>query len=87
MPKDYDYFTTTMGQVPIVVIRTPQGFKAFINACAHRGAKLYRTTFGHAKTISCGFHGWTFDAHGHLWVCRKKKRVATRISFKKALVI
>ena len=66
MPKDYDYFTTTMGQVPIVVIRTPQGFKAFINACAHRGAKLYRTTFGHAKTISCGFHGWTFDAHGHL---------------------
>ena len=52
--------------VPVVVTRTVDGeLRAFVNACAHRGAQV---ATGHAtgQRLTCGFHGWTYDLDGRL---------------------
>ena len=52
--------------IPIVVTRNSLGeLKAFINACSHRGARVAEGA-GNKKTISCGFHGWTYNLDGNL---------------------
>ena len=52
--------------IPIVVTRNDLGeLKAFINACCHRGARVAEGT-GNKKTMSCGFHGWTYNLDGEL---------------------
>ena len=49
----------------LVVVRTAEGVKAFINSCLHRGTML-RTEAGNAKQIRCPFHGWTWNLDGTL---------------------
>ncbi len=49
----------------LVVVRTIDGVKAFINSCLHRGT-LLRTEAGNAKQIRCPFHGWTWNLDGTL---------------------
>jgi len=54
--------------IPIVVTRDHEGrLHAFVNACAHRGARVAR---GHGvaagRRLRCGFHGWTFGLDGKL---------------------
>jgi phenylpropionate dioxygenase-like ring-hydroxylating dioxygenase large terminal subunit len=49
----------------LVVVRTADGVKAFINSCLHRGT-LLRTEAGNAKQIRCPFHGWTWNLDGTL---------------------
>ncbi|OBH49248.1 aromatic ring-hydroxylating dioxygenase subunit alpha [Mycobacterium sp. E2479] len=60
-------FTTkdVMGR-PIVIIRAKDGvLRAFINACAHRGAQV-ATGCGKARVLACGYHGWTYGLDGRL---------------------
>jgi phenylpropionate dioxygenase-like ring-hydroxylating dioxygenase large terminal subunit len=38
--------------------------KAIDNVCAHRGAALSRGDCHFAGTVSCPYHGWTYDEHG-----------------------
>ena len=52
--------------VPVLVTRDADGvLRAFINACAHRGAQI---AHGHGTTqrLTCGFHGWTYALDGRL---------------------
>lgn len=73
LPRPYDYFTTWMGRVPVLVQRSGEGvLNAFVNACSHRGARLCRSERGNRKQHACTYHGWTYDAEGKaLWVQRE----------------
>jgi len=52
--------------VPIVLCRTPEGPRAFVDRCPHRGAPL---SIGHCDrggNLACAYHGWRFDPAGQL---------------------
>lgn len=51
---------------PIILTRKSDGaVAAFLNMCTHRAARLVRET-GHVETLTCPFHGWSFDLDGKL---------------------
>lgn len=37
---------------------------ALADCCPHRGTKLSRCRILYPGTVSCGYHGWTFNEHG-----------------------
>ncbi len=60
-----DYFATYIGRQPVFVHRQMDGsLKGFLNVCSHRGAILTPLRSGRARTITCRFHGWTYDCSG-----------------------
>jgi len=62
-----DFLATTIGEDPVIVWRDKAGrIRAFLNTCPHRGNKLCLFDQGHANTIQCIYHGWTFDSGGQL---------------------
>ena len=67
IPEPGDWVATTIGEVAVIVARGPDGaINAFVNRCAHRGNLLCLTEKGHAREITCIYHGWTYDLAGHL---------------------
>ena len=63
------YRTATVGGVPIVVVRQPDGsLRALVNICRHRGAPLLeRGASGDAlRVLTCPYHGWVYGADGAL---------------------
>jgi benzoate/toluate 1,2-dioxygenase subunit alpha len=74
IPGANDYFTTTVGRVPIIITRDKDGaLNGFINACSHRGAQLCRNKRGNKATMTCPFHGWTFSNQGRLLKAKDAK--------------
>lgn len=66
IPKAGDMLTFEGAGRPIVVIRDGEGrANAFLNQCTHRGARLVANN-SCQPSISCPFHGWSFDLRGHL---------------------
>ena len=62
-----EFFTHDVTGVPILVTRNRNGeIKAFLNVCRHRGARLMNEPCGHTNTMSCPYHGWTYDLDGRL---------------------
>lgn len=68
LPQAGDYKTTFVGETPVVLTRDADGFHAFVNRCAHRGATLCMETQGHCKNkiITCVYHAWVYDLKGNL---------------------
>lgn len=67
LPNANDYFTINVGRQPVVLTRDADGrIHGFLNACAHRGAKVVRYTKGNQKVHMCSFHGWCFNPKGEL---------------------
>ncbi|MEO6717612.1 MAG: aromatic ring-hydroxylating dioxygenase subunit alpha [Novosphingobium sp.] len=51
--------------VPMLLSRGKDGkVRAFLNVCAHRGARVVREPCGKAARFTCRFHGWTYDTAG-----------------------
>lgn len=62
-----DYFTTRVGDVPLVLTRDQAGaIHAFVNVCRHRGSELAQTECGHGQTLQCQYHAWTYNLDGSL---------------------
>ena len=66
--KPGDYFTTTIANQPIVMLRhSDKQIVVLHNRCPHRGAKLLSQECGHSKLIRCCYHGWAFRTDGSLF--------------------
>lgn len=73
-PAAHDFFTTTIGRVPVLVSRDKDGqIGAFVNSCPHRGAMIAQTGSGNARLHVCAYHSWTFDSAGRNKAVKWKK--------------
>lgn len=63
-PRVNDYFTTTIGRIPIIVMHGKEGLNAFVNSCPHKGARICQHQQGNAKLHVCPYHSWSFDSSG-----------------------
>ena len=74
---EYWYPLIAVGRVPtrkpvlvkllgheLCVFRGKQGIAAIENHCTHRGAALSQGRCFYEGTVSCPYHGWTYDEHG-----------------------
>jgi len=75
VPKPGDYFTTTVGDQPVVMVRhTDGGIKLLHNRCAHKGVQVAPEGCGNTgKFFRCPYHAWTYRTDGKLLSIPLKK--------------
>ena len=67
IPAVGDFKTTTLGERPVIVMRSAEDeISVLENRCAHRGVKLCQVRSGHAKDLLCPYHQWAYDLKGNL---------------------
>ncbi|HYO78725.1 MAG TPA: Rieske (2Fe-2S) protein, partial [Thermoanaerobaculia bacterium] len=60
------YFTTTIGTDPVLVVRGNDGeLRAMSNVCRHRAGPI-ATGEGKRPVLQCGYHGCTYSIDGRL---------------------
>ena len=67
LPKPDSYMTVDDFGVSVLATRDKGGkFRAFVNACRHRGVRVAATGRGQSKRFQCPFHHWTYSNTGDL---------------------
>ena len=67
IPKPGDYFLQEVTGESLIVLRDKSGeIHGFYNVCRHRGTRLKEDVRGHAPTIQCPYHAWTYGLDGRL---------------------
>lgn len=68
-----DYFTSYVGEIPVVVVRNDRGLEGFINVCRHRRHEVMKGC-GNSRIMQCGYHAWTYDLCGQLQAAPRSDR-------------
>ena len=67
LPEPGSYFCFDDLGVPIVALRDAEGqFRAFLNTCAHRAARLVEGCGKLRRGFVCPYHGWSYGLDGRL---------------------
>src|SRR5512144_2516023 len=67
IPRPGDYVTRSVGTEPVIMVRAGDGLiSVLVNRCRHRGTMVCPADRGHARTLTCPYHGWTYDLRGEL---------------------
>ena len=67
IPEVGDYTLYDIAHLSFLVVRTgEEEFKAFHNACLHRGRLLKEHGGQRAREFRCAFHGWAWNTDGSL---------------------
>jgi nitrite reductase/ring-hydroxylating ferredoxin subunit len=67
IPEAGSYITTEDFGIPILAVRDKAGtFRAFLNACRHRGAQVVTKARGKQPRFTCPYHGWSYGQDGSL---------------------
>ncbi|MCF6435040.1 aromatic ring-hydroxylating dioxygenase subunit alpha [Pseudoalteromonas sp. MMG022] len=78
-----DYICTTVGNLPLFVIRDNQGqLRAFHNICRHRGTVMLRDSGNISSAIECGYHCWRYDLTGELRSIPQQAKQFSRVDKK-----
>jgi phenylpropionate dioxygenase-like ring-hydroxylating dioxygenase large terminal subunit len=68
--KAGDYFVAEVAGESLIIVRGPSGagsaIRAFYNVCRHRGTRVCEKASGHAATLQCPYHAWTYGLDGRL---------------------
>lgn len=78
IPKPGDFLTVRRGgEIAVVVVRDEGGrINAFANVCRHRGSLIIHEEQGHAMTLQCPYHAWTYGLDGCLKKAPRSERNA-----------
>ena len=67
LPKPGSFLTVDDFGVPVLATRDPDGrFRAFVNACRHRGVRVAQEAKGEQTHFVCPFHNWVYTNRGEL---------------------
>jgi len=67
LPEPGSFLTRNDWGVELLATRDDQGrFRAFLNACRHRGNKVETAERGQRNHFVCRFHAWTYSSEGAL---------------------
>lgn len=67
LPEKGSFLTRDDFGMKILATRDKDGrFRAFLNACRHRGAQVEQEERGERKRFMCPFHAWTYSSEGEL---------------------
>jgi phenylpropionate dioxygenase-like ring-hydroxylating dioxygenase large terminal subunit len=71
IPKAGDFFTYTVQNDSIIIIRGDKGeVYAHYNTCRHRGSLICLEEKGHAPKLMCPYHQWVYNKDGSLFKAR-----------------
>lgn len=80
LPEPGSFITTNYLGTPILATRTADGsFRAFVNACRHRGAPLTTEARGKLNRFVCRYHAWTYANDGRLLGVANKEQFGTGV--------
>lgn len=60
-----DFFTTSIGEEPLLLVNDGGTLRGFFNVCRHRAGPVAQGC-GRQRVFSCRYHGWTYDLGGRL---------------------
>ena len=60
-----DYFTTRLGNEPLLFTNDKGTLRGFFNVCCHRAGPVANGC-GNSQRLACRYHGWTYDLSGKL---------------------
>lgn len=87
LPKPNDFFTLRIGRQSVLLTRGNDGqVRGFLNACAHRGARVCREKTGNRKIHMCQFHGWCYNSAGALVNVKDEEQGAYPDAFDRSLL-
>ncbi len=67
LPATGDFLTLDMTGVPVLLVRDERGVvNGFVNSCRHRGAQVARGCGNVQQSLSCPYHGWSYNLKGEL---------------------
>jgi benzoate/toluate 1,2-dioxygenase alpha subunit len=75
VPNAGDYFGTTIGTQPVLLVRHTDGtVRVLFNRCPHKGTRITSETCGNTgKFFRCPYHAWSFKTDGSLLAIPLKK--------------